>query len=98
MGSRTASLEELEGLYRRELARFVRAASAIVGSEASGRDVVQEAFARAVRSRASFRREVELEAWVWRIVVNTAFQERRQTPDDVALEDVLMVSENGTAA
>jgi len=77
MGSRGASLEELETLYRRELPRFVRVASAIAGGEAGGRDAVQEAFARAVKSRASFRREVALEAWVWRVVVNTALQHRR---------------------
>jgi RNA polymerase sigma-70 factor (ECF subfamily) len=97
MGSRAASLEELEALYRRELPRFVRAASAIAGSDAGGRDLVQEAFARAVKSRASFRREVALEAWVWRIVINTALEERRRTRDEVELDDVFVVSENGSA-
>lgn len=97
MRSRGASLEELETLYRRELPRFARAASAIVGDEAAGRDVVQDAFASAVKSRSSFRREVELEAWVWRIVVNTAIQHRRQAPVEIDLEDVLLTSENGNA-
>ncbi len=94
---RAATLEELETLYRRDLARFVRAASAIVGNEAGGRDVVQEAFARAVKSRSSFRGEVALEAWVWRIVINTALQVRRQSRDEVELEDVFVVSDNGSA-
>jgi RNA polymerase sigma-70 factor (ECF subfamily) len=98
MGSRGASLEELEALYRRELPRFVRAASAIVGSEARGADVVQDAFASAVRARRSFRREVALEAWVWRIVVNAALQERRRTPAEVELADAVAVDENGFGA
>lgn len=84
-------------MYRRELPRFVRAASAIVGSEAGGRDAVQDAFASAVESRSSFRREVELEAWVWRIVINTAVQHHRRAPAELDLEDVFVTSENGTA-
>jgi RNA polymerase sigma-70 factor, ECF subfamily len=94
VGSRAASVEGLEALYRGELPRFVRAASAIVGSEIGGRDVVQEGFARAVRS---FRGEVALEAWVWRIVINTALEQRRKAGDEVALDEVFLTSENGSA-
>lgn len=97
MRSRVASLQELEALYRRDLARFVRAGSAIVGNETGGRDVVQEAFARAVKSRGSFRGEVELEAWVWRIVINTALEQRRQAVAEVELDDIFQISENGSA-
>jgi RNA polymerase sigma-70 factor (ECF subfamily) len=83
MGSRGATVDELESLYRADLPRFVRAASAIVGDDATGRDAVQEAFAQAVRRRASFRREAALEAWVWRIVINEALAlRRRRAPDD----------------
>ena len=71
-------IEELESLYRAELPRFVRAAAAIVGDEAVGRDAVQEAFVRAVRKRASFKFESPLEAWVWRIVINEALALRRR--------------------
>lgn len=73
-----ATIDELESLYRAELPRFVRAAAAIVGDEAAGRDAVQEAFVRAVRKRASFRFESPLEAWVWRIVINEALALRRR--------------------
>jgi RNA polymerase sigma-70 factor, ECF subfamily len=97
MRTRAASVGELETLYRSELSRFVRAASAIVGSETGGRDVVQEAFAKAVKSRASFRREVALEAWVWKIVVNTALEQRRRQAVEVELDDVFAVAENGSA-
>jgi RNA polymerase sigma-70 factor (ECF subfamily) len=70
--ARGVQIGELEALYRSRLGPFVRAASAIIGDEAAGRDAVQDAFVRAVRQRRSFRREVPLEAWVWRIVVNCA--------------------------
>jgi RNA polymerase sigma factor (sigma-70 family) len=75
-----ASTEELGALYEAELPRFVRAATAITGDEGLGREAVQEAFANALRQRRSFRREVPLEAWVWRIVVNAALSLRRRIP------------------
>ena len=78
MAFRGATVDELESLYRAGLARFVRAAAAIVGDEATGRDAVQEAFAQAVKQRASFKREAALEAWVWRIVINEALALRRK--------------------
>jgi RNA polymerase sigma-70 factor (ECF subfamily) len=77
MDARGATIDELESLYRAELPRLVRAAAAIVGDEAAGRDAVQEAFVQAVRKRASFKLEAPLEAWVWRIVINEALALRR---------------------
>ena len=73
-----ASVEALEALYRNDLSRFVRAAAAITGDEAAGRDAVQDAFVQAVRKRTSFRSEAPLEAWVWRIVINEALALRRR--------------------
>jgi RNA polymerase sigma-70 factor, ECF subfamily len=75
-------VDELESLYRADLTRFIRAAAAIVGDEATGRDAVQEAFAQAVKKRASFKGEAALEAWVWRIVINEAVAlARRRAPE-----------------
>lgn len=92
-----AQLGELEALYRGGLARFVRAASAIVGDEAGGRDAVQDAFVRAVLKRGSFRREVALEAWVWRIVVRCALDRHASRERDVEakLASGELVGENG---
>ncbi len=78
MATRGATVEALESLYRADLPRFVRAAAAIVGDEAAGRDAVQEAFVQAVRKRGSFKFEAPLEAWVWRIVINEALALRRR--------------------
>jgi RNA polymerase sigma-70 factor (ECF subfamily) len=44
----------------------------MTGSVELGREVVQEAFARAIEQVEGFRGDCPLEAWVWRIVVNTA--------------------------
>lgn len=65
-------LPEIEELYRRDLARFVRVARAIVSDEQVAFEVVQEAFMHAVEKRRSFRRRGPIEAWLWRIVVNEA--------------------------
>lgn len=71
-------LDELEALYRERLQQYTRAAAAIAGDEESGRDAVQEAFAKAVRKRRRFRRDGDLEAWLLRIVVNAARDARRR--------------------
>lgn len=73
-------VEELEALYRERLAEFSRVAAAIAGDEESGRDAVQDAFAKALRKRRRFRGDGNLEAWVWRIVVNKARDARRRRP------------------
>jgi len=71
-------IEDLEELYRARRAEFCRAASAIAGDRGLGEDAVQEAFAKAVRKRRSYRGRGSLEAWVWRIVVNAARDVRRR--------------------
>ena len=81
--SEGASLAEIELVYRRRLAEFRRVAAAIVGSREAGRDAVHEGFAIAVRKRKTFRGEGPLEAWLWRVVVNTArgqLRKRTETP------------------
>jgi RNA polymerase sigma-70 factor (ECF subfamily) len=67
-----ADLAEIEAVYRCRVAELQRVATAITGSREAGRDVVQDAFARAVHRRAQFRREGSLEGWIWRIVVTCA--------------------------
>ena len=71
-----ASLDELREVYERRLADFRRVAAAIVGDREVAADVVQDAFVRAVRQRDSFARRGSLDAWLWRIVVNTARDQR----------------------
>jgi RNA polymerase sigma factor (sigma-70 family) len=76
--SRGAQVEELEALYRERYPHFARIAGLIAGNADRGHDAVQDAFAGAIRSRRSFRREGPLEAWVWRAVVNAAKKRERR--------------------
>jgi len=63
---------DLEDLYRRRHAAFQVMLASVTGSVESARDVVQEAFARALQNQDGFRAEGSLEAWVWRIAIRVA--------------------------
>lgn len=78
-----ASLEQLQHIYERRLNELRRVAAAIVRDRELAADVVQEAFVRAVRSRKTFTAEGSLDAWVWRIVVNTARDTRARVWDEI---------------
>jgi RNA polymerase sigma-70 factor (ECF subfamily) len=63
---------ELEDLYRRRQSAFQVMLASVTGDVESARDVVQEAFAQALRDQTGFRREGSVEAWVWRIAFRVA--------------------------
>ena len=75
-----ASIAVLAQLYEQRYRRFLRVAEAIVRDAELARDVVQDAFARAIRSRFDYRGDSSIEGWVWRTVVNTALNARRDRP------------------
>ena len=93
-GRHGASLDELEALYRSRFEVFTRVAASVTGDSERARDAVQEAFARAVRGRRSYRREGPLEAWVWRIVLNAARSAAPKASPTVD-EDRLAAASNG---
>jgi RNA polymerase sigma factor (sigma-70 family) len=74
-----ADVADLEALYRDRYSHFFRVAILITGEQSSGHDAVQEGFAAAIRSLASYRGEGPLEAWVWRAVVNAAKKQPRHS-------------------
>jgi len=67
-----ASEESIEELYRSRYASFRGGLAAVTGSYDTARDVVQEAFAQALRDRKQFRGDGSLAAWVWRIAFRIA--------------------------
>lgn len=89
-------IDDLEQLYRSRLNEFVRAAAAIAGDLETGRDAVHDAFAKAVRQRRRFRGDGTLEAWVWRIVVNSARDARRRVRPTEPLEGVAVFDSPGS--
>ena len=85
---------ELETLYRERFLVFVRTATAQLENAEAARDVVQEAFAAALRRIDDYRGEGSLEAWLWRIVANKALDERRARARDAPAA----LSRHGVAA
>lgn len=67
----------IEQIYGDRYSGFRRAVAAVVGDYDRAHDVVQDGFARALVRRGDFR-SGSLEAWVWRIVLRTAFDLRRK--------------------
>ncbi|HEX7145785.1 MAG TPA: RNA polymerase sigma factor [Gaiellaceae bacterium] len=63
---------DLEDLYRRRQGAFQVMLASVTGSVESARDVVQEAFARALQNQNGFRGDGSLEGWVWRIAFRVA--------------------------
>jgi RNA polymerase sigma factor (sigma-70 family) len=63
---------DLEELYRRRQGAFQVMLASVTGSVEGARDVVQEAFAQALRDQDGFRGEGSLEGWVWRIAFRLA--------------------------
>ena len=81
-----ARAQAIEDVYRRRYVAFRNALATVTGSEESARDVVQDAFAQALRKRDSFRGEGPLEAWVWRIALRLAFASRQSLDGGVLPE------------
>jgi RNA polymerase sigma-70 factor (ECF subfamily) len=76
---------ELEQLYRERYVPFRNALATVTGSRESARDAVQEAFARALAQRDDFRGDAPLAAWVWKIALRVALENRRR-PQSLPLE------------
>jgi DNA-directed RNA polymerase specialized sigma24 family protein len=57
-------LRDLETLYRDRFGSFLQVARAILGDRDRSLDAVQDAFANAIRSRATYNGAGPLEAWV----------------------------------
>lgn len=85
--SRSADCTAIEAAYRAGFSRFLRVGIAVLGDRDAALDAVQEGFARAIRSRRSFRGEGSLDAWLWRSVLNAARDIRaKSAPAPTAIE------------
>ena len=86
-------------LYERKFRAFLAGAYAVVGETEAARDVVQEAFARALRERGRFRSDGPLEAWLWRIVINVARDEtRRSRLAELSADELVALASVGSDA
>jgi RNA polymerase sigma-70 factor, ECF subfamily len=84
-----ASAESIEELYQSRYASFRDGMAAITGSYETARDVVQEAFAQALRDREQYREEGSLAAWVWRIAFRVALRSRGRGRLELTLDELV---------
>jgi len=81
-----ATVEAIEELYRSRYASYRGGVTALTGYDAA-RDVVQEAFAQALRDRKDFRGDGSLAAWVWQIAFRTALRTRTKDGRELTLDE-----------
>lgn len=81
----------IEQLYRDRYDGFRDALTPIVRSREVARDVVQEAFACALRDSTKLRRDESLAAWVWQIAFRLAMRERGRRHDDELPHDLTIL-------
>jgi RNA polymerase sigma-70 factor (ECF subfamily) len=79
--------KEIERVYRSRYVAFRNALATVAGSREAARDLVQDAFAQALRKRETFRGDGPLEAWIWRIALRIALT-RRATETSLPVVDV----------
>ncbi len=84
-----ASAESIEELYRSRYASFRGGLAALTGSYDSARDVLQEAFAQALRDREQYRGDSSLAAWVWRIAFRVALRSRVNGQRELTLDELV---------
>ena len=72
-----AASDAIEVVYRARFRAFLLSVTALLRDGEAALDVVQEGFAIALDRRRSFRGEGGLEAWLWRIVLNLAYDRQR---------------------
>ena len=60
-----------------------------MGSSDAARDVVQEAFAQALRDRHAYRGDGSLAGWVWQIAFRTALRARRNGGRELTLDELV---------
>ena len=77
---------DLEDLYRRRHGAYQVMLASVTGGVESARDVVQEAFARALQYQHGYDGQRSLEGWVWRIAFRVAIDS--QGSRELAVDEV----------
>jgi len=84
-----ATEQAIEELYRSRYASYRGGVAALTGSYDTARDVVQEAFAQALRDRHTYRGDGSLAGWVWRIAFRTALRTRTDGGRELTLDELV---------
>ncbi len=83
-----ATVAAIEELYRSRYASYRGGVAALTGYDAA-RDVVQEAFAQALRDRKDYRGDGSLAGWVWQIAFRTALRMKQSGGRELTLDELV---------
>ncbi len=95
---RLGSLDAIDSLYDRYAAALLRLARYMSGSEADAEDIVHDVFVGLPKSIRTYREEGRMGAWLSRLVVNRAIDQRRATARRAALHRIAAAQQIATAA
>ncbi|WP_343209293.1 sigma-70 family RNA polymerase sigma factor [Anaerolentibacter hominis] len=91
--SHTRALVEQEILKNYQA--LYRLAFSYVKNEPDAMDILQESVYKAIRSSDSIRNPAYIKTWLWRLVINTAFDFlRKQNKEDLGIEDDQNITED----
>ncbi len=84
-GCRAGDVAAFEKLYELHGVRMKSVARNLLGRESEAEDAVQEAFLKIYRGAAAFRGSATVSTWIYRILVNTCYDQlrkRKRHPED----------------
>ncbi len=95
---RLGSLDAIDLLYDRYAATLLRLARYASGSESDAEDIVHDVFVGLPKSIRTYRDEGRMGAWLSRLVMNRAIDQRRATTRRAALHQVAAAQQIAAAA
>jgi RNA polymerase sigma-70 factor (ECF subfamily) len=81
-----------EMLVRKYQNRVLNILYSLIGQDRESEDIMQESFMKVYHSLRSFRRQSQFSTWLYRIVVNTAYDYMRRRKNPISDEGVLEMS------
>jgi len=85
---KNGELEAFEMLVKKYQNTAINIAYSLIGNRADAEDIAQESFIKVYRNINSFREEAKFSSWLYRIVVNNAYDFLRHKKDTVALDEI----------
>lgn len=89
--------EAFDRIYEAYVERLYRMAYMITGNQGDSEDIVQETFVKCFVQKGSIRDEQAFEAWLYQILVRTAWRFQKQKKKVLSLEELMEEEqENGS--
>lgn len=94
--SKQGDLKAFETLVKKYQGALLRKAKAILGDEERAKDATQDAFVKAYKNMWHFDTKKPFRPWIYKIMINTAYDMIKKDKRLVALSENIPVSEEST--